>query len=812
MKLSLKWVNEFINIEDYFSKAGELAHLLTRAGFEVEAIQDARSQFHQVVVGHILEKDKHPNADKLSVCRVTTGQNQVHQIVCGAQNHKVGDRVVLALPGAVLPGGFAIKKSSLRGVESGGMLCSFKELGLEGGGEGIAILDDKAPVGKPFAEVWGLDDVIFELKVTPNRADGLSHYGLAREIAALLKRQMKANLPDVLGEKGTRSGTIQVQVQDAQLCPRYMGRYISNVRVQPSPQWLQKRLESVGLKSINNVVDVTNLILMELGQPLHAFDADQIKQGKLMIGRAKPHEAFTALDQKNLKLSDENLTIRDSERPLCLAGVMGGLNSGTTVDTKNVFLEAAFFLPESVRKTSRQHGLDSDSSYRFSRGVDSHLTSYALARATKLIEELSGGKASSDYVDIDSRNREVKRIEISTSLISNRLGYPASLEKLKDYAERLQFKVESEKDETLVLQAPSFRFDMAHPMDFVEEYARLDGYENIPESLPALKSSPTPHDQQFMTLQKLAQFSVSQGFSQSLNFAFCSKVKEKAFLGDTGKLKNTGHAVSEDSVNLLNPLNEELNVMRSSLSLGLSQNIFHNYRHGSEQGRLFEVGSVFCKQGGEMLESQHAAFATWGHSNQLWEAKNAVEPIYQLKALLENWFQAWGLSSLNIRMLSQDQAPSFLHQGQCAVIEFRKQPIGWMGTLHPLLLMENKIRVPVAMMEVNLQGLIQVESSAKKVRTPPKHPAVVRDMALVMPIDLPVGDIMRAIKHKGATQLLDSQILDVFKGEPLESGKKSVAIRLQWQDPAQTLQEEVVNKLQSDLLQDLTHKFPVALR
>ncbi|MFN8847364.1 MAG: phenylalanine--tRNA ligase subunit beta [Bdellovibrionales bacterium] len=812
MRLSLKWVNEFVEISDYLSKASELAALLTRAGFEVEAIHDSRSQFHQVVVGHILEKDKHPNADKLSVCRVTTGQNQVHQIVCGAQNHKAGDRVVLALPGAILPGGLNIKKSSLRGIESGGMLCSFKELGLDGPSEGIAILDEKTPVGQAFAEVWGLDDVIFELKVTPNRADGLSHYGLAREIGALLGRNLKNQLPDILGEKGTSSGPVQVQVGDASLSPRYMGRYISHVRVQPSPQWLQKRLESVGLKSINNVVDVTNLILMELGQPLHAFDADQIKGNKLIIARAQKLEAFTTLDQKSLKLSEDNLTIRDSERPLCLAGVMGGLNSGTTVDTKNVFLEAAYFLPDSVRKTSRTFGLDSDSSYRFSRGVDSSLTSFALARATKLIEELASGKASPNYVDIDNRKTDSKKIEVSEKLISQRLGYPAQLSKMKDYAQRLHFKIESEKADTLVLVPPSFRFDMNHPMDFVEEYARLDGYENIPETLPAQSFSPTAHDAIYLRQQSLAKLAAAAGYSQALNFAFCSQTKESQFVGDYQKLAKLGLGVTGEFVKLLNPLNEELNVMRSTLTWGLIQNILHNYRHGVEAGQLFEMGSVFSKVKGEITETPHAAFAVWGQESRLWKSSQPIPPVYRLKSLLENWLKNWGLTSWNLKQGTEENSLKFLHDGQFAIIEFRNQPIGWIGSLHPLYLMENKVRVPVALMEINLKTLLGAEAGKRKIVTPVKHPVVVRDLALVMPDDLAVGEVIKAIKHKGAALLLDSQILDVFKGEPLELGKKSVSIRLVWQDPTQTLQEEAVNKLQTDLLKELEQKFPVALR
>ena len=813
MKLSLKWVQEFVQVDDYFSKAQELSDLLTKAGFEVEAMHDARSLYHQVVVGHILEKEKHPNADKLSVCRVATGQNQVHQIVCGAQNHKVGDRVVLALPGAVLPGGLTIKKSALRGVESSGMLCSFKELQLDGPSEGIAILDTNAPVGKPFAEFWGLDDVIFELKVTPNRADGLSHLGLAREIAALLERPMKMVLKPITGEKKTKSGEVKVTVKDTQTCPRYMGRTIENVRVQPSPAWLQKRLESVGLKSINNVVDVTNLILMELGQPLHAFDAAQIKSQHLIIDRAQNNEEFTTLDQKKIKLTSDNLTIRDSEGPLCLAGVMGGLNSGTTVDTTTVFLEAAYFVSESVRKTSRQHGLDSDSAYRFSRGIDSELTPLALQRATQLIEELTGGKAVGDYVDIDSRVPKLNKIEVSTELITQRLGYQADFQKMKSFAERLHFKIEKEEGSKLTLIAPSFRHDMTHPMDFVEEYARLDGYEKIPESLPPLDKSPTPHDPLFLANRSLAHLAVASGFSQSLNFAFCSKTQETEFLGNREALKKMNFKISESSIPLLNPLNEELNVMRSSLSLGLWNNVLSNYRYGNEQGRLFETGQTFYQDSSEMKETHRLCMAAWGQSENLWDAKNSTNPVYQLKAFLENLSVKWNLTSLTIKSAGESAlVPSFLHKGQWAVVEFRNQPIGWIGTVHPQILSDKKVRVPVAMLEIELPILMDAKSGVKKITTPSKYPAAMRDVALVLPKDFSAGEILKVIKQKAGPMLADYKIIDIFEGEPLEAGKKSLSIRLIWQDPSQTLLEEAVSKLQSQLVDELTKSLPVALR
>ena len=393
MKISLRWIADYIQLDDYFQKPAELGEILTKAGLEVEDLQNPAVALKNVFVGHILEKDKHPGADKLSLCRVSTGNNLIHQIVCGAQNHKAGDRVIVALPGAILPGNFAIKKSAIRGIESSGMLCSYKEIGLPQVSDGIAILPADAPVGKPYAEYAGLDDVIFELKVTPNRADCLSHYGLARELSALIARPLKVLKPEFKLSSESTEKNIKVEVKDNNLCPRYTGRLIKNVKVAPSPDWLRIKLEQVGLSSINNIVDATNFVMMELGQPLHAFDAGLISKNHLLIDKAVKGEKFTSLDGTVLTLKGDELTIRDADKALCLAGTIGGSNSGVSEKTVNIFLESAYFLPMSVRKTSRQHGVETDSAYRFSRGVDPQGSLLALERATEIILKVAGGEA-----------------------------------------------------------------------------------------------------------------------------------------------------------------------------------------------------------------------------------------------------------------------------------------------------------------------------------------------------------------------------------------------------------------------------------
>ncbi len=812
MKLSLRWIQEFVDIEAYMNKPEELAEILTRAGFEVEAIHDNRKQYAMVVIGHILEKDKHPNADKLSLCRVSTGQNQVHQIICGAQNHKTGDRVIVALPGAVLPGNFAIKKSSIRGVESGGMLCSFKELGLTGESDGIAILSPDAPVGKSFAEFWGLDDVIFELKVTPNRADGLSHFGLAREIAALLKKTVKDIGTELTGTKSNRSGKVKVIVKATDLAPRYMGRLIEGVRIGSSPDWLRRKIESVGLKSINNVVDITNYILIELGQPLHAFDADKIMSGTLVIDRVPEGEKFQTLEGTELTLKNENLGIRDSERTLCLAGVVGGLNSGTNIDSQNIFLEAAYFTPQSVRKTARTYGIETDSSYRFARGVDSSFIDRALARACEMIIKSAGGKVALEYVDIDNRVPLNRKIKVSTQLISERLGYQATLENIREFAERLHLKIESEQDGILTLIPPSFRQDLFSEMDFVEEYARLNGYENIPETLPKFSEAPSEHDPKYVTLKNLSHVFAGLGFSQAINYAFCSHQKEKAFLGNDSSLKALGLTISTDPISLINPLNEELNVMRSSLSFGLLTNMLHNYRYGQEQGLLFESGPCFAKANGEMTESTRVSGIAWGVPQDLWGKQNHESPVFKLKGAIEVWAQKNRLTSLGVKIDSTLGAPDFLHKGQWASVELEGQPIGFIGILHPKVIDENKIRVPVAIFEIEIDRMFKRAPLKIKSYTPSKFPFVERDLAFVMPSDLAVGEVMKTIRHQAGALLIDLKVIDVFEGAPLDKGQKSVALRLVLQDRENTLQEDRVNALQQKLIEDLKSRYSIALR
>lgn len=812
MKISLKWLQDFVELNDYMNKPAELGELLTRAGLEVEEITNRAKDYEHVVVGLILEKDKHPNADKLSLCKVTTGEGVVHQIVCGAQNHKANDRVIVALPGAVLPGNFVIKKAKVRDVESGGMLCSYKELGLATESEGIAILPPDAPLGKPFAEYAGYDDVVFELKVTPNRADCLSHYGLAREIGCLLGRELKPLTSKLVLSGESTKKHIALEVKNSDLCPRYAGRSVRGVRVQASPEWMVKRLEAVGLKSINNVVDVTNYVMMELGQPLHAFDARFIEGAKIVVSTAQAGEKFKTLDGTEVSLKGFELMIRDANRPVAMAGVVGGQNSGVSESTTDLFIEAAYFLPMAVRKASRAHGIETDSAYRFSRGVDPEGTLRALDRAADLIVQLAGGTACGDHHDVYPNPIKKMPVDIAVSTVSERLGYSADEAKFTDYMRRLGCQLQGGGGQYTILP-PTFRFDLEQDMDLVEEYARLNGYENIPESLPAFNESPAFHDKAFLLNTRLSQMLRGQGFSQAFNYAFVGGQSQKKFQGGLEPLREAGFKVSEEEIQILNPLNEEMDTMRNSLATGLFKNLLNNFHQGNPLGRLFEIGQCFYKENGEYKESAHLGMVAWGHASQLWNQQPNHPLVFEVKAALEVLLKNLNISAYTwVTPANRGEIPAFLHRGQFAQLLVEGKKVGFIGSLHPVLLDENKIRVPAAVAELDLDQLYKGQPRPYRFESLSKFPAVERDFALVMAKTVKVGDVIKDIRKQGGGILTQVDVFDVYEGEKMEPGKKSVALRLTFQDKNATLQDSQVVEASNKILESLKKQFALTMR
>ncbi len=799
MKISLKWINELIDIQDYLGKPQALADQLTKAGLEVESIADSGSSLQNVVIGQILEKSKHPNADKLTVCRVALGKGEVTQIVCGAKNHNADDRVIVALPGANLPGGLKISKATLRGVESSGMLCSLRELGLGTEGEGIALLPKDAPVGLSYAQYAGLDDVILELKVTPNRADCLSHFGIARELSALLSRPIKVKpLPAIA--LATDKTAFTVELKNSDLCGRYTGRIVHGVKIGPSPAWLKQRLEVLGMNSINNVVDVTNYVMMEMGQPMHAFDLANLSNAKITIDTAKAGQKFETLKKEIKTLAGFELMISDGKGPVAMAGVIGGIDSGVSDSTTDIFLESANFNQAAVRKASRHHQIETDSAYRFSRGVSQQIPPLALERATELILQVAGGQAVVQVYDEFPQRKEEQWIDIKTETISQRLGYAADGTKFKQYMLSLGFGVKELAANHYSVSKPAFRFDIENEMDLIEEYARLHGYENIPETFVPLAALPSQHDPKYNFDRRISRILQEQGQHRAFNMAFANPKDELKFLGQR-----------TNTVRLRNPLSEDSSELRTSLVHGLFQNALANFRRGNEQGGLFEVDSVFSRSKEDVQETPKLAIVIWGQPKNLWQSKIQIQKVFALKGLLGGVLRKLGLEE-RLALENSGARPAYLHPSQSASIHLDGKPIGHFGTLHPLLADENKLRTDMALLEIDLSVLLQSAISFRRVEPLAQTPIVERDLAFVMKKSQSVGPVMDLLKMIGHEWMLEITVFDVFSGGSLPPEDKSVAFKMWLQNPEKSLEDKQINELLAKMIQQAKDKFAISMR
>jgi phenylalanyl-tRNA synthetase beta chain len=812
MKISLKWLNDHIDIEDYYSKADELAQLLTNAGLEVDAIENPAQAFTHVVTGKIEKLDRHPNADRLTVCQVDVGTGSLQQIVCGAKNHKTGDKVVVTLPGAVLPGNFEIKKSKIRDVESNGMLASEVELGLAKESPGIMILPADAPIGKPFAEYYGLDDVLLEINVTPNRADCLSHLGLAREISCLLDRKLKAQKNTAKSSAAVNTQkTVDLKLNAPELCSRYSGRVVKGVKVGPSPDWLKRRLESIGLKSINNVVDVTNFIQFDLGQPLHAFDIASLKGSKIIVDKATPGEKFKTLDGTDLTLAGDELTIRDGERAVCIAGAIGGINSGVTDKTQDVFVESAHFAMDSVRRSARRHGLQTDSAYRFSRGTDPSGVVDALERAVGLIQQVAGGEIAKDHWDLKAKVPAKKAVAVDAEYVEQRLGYEVKAKDLEKWLKRLGGDVDSAGSGKFKVIPPSFRMDLETPEDFVEEYGRLNGYDHIPDTLPPMNYAPLAQDKNFVFEQRVAELSRNAGMAQTVNYGFIGSKFMAETLGPVDGYKTAGLEMDSQPIRLKNPLSEDLDVMRVSLVPGLLRNLLHNYRHGQGVGRLFEVGYTFKRGPEGYVQEPRLAIVAWGENEGLWLKNDKPQrTLFDIKARLMQIFEKLLIPS--VQWKDWAQPPKLLHPAQSATIFVEGRNIGYLASVHPQWLSGNKIRVPVVVAELDLKALGRGQPRTVKFKPVSKFPSVERDLAFVMPKSARAQDVASEIKKAAGTKLQSIDVFDVFEGGNLPADHLSVAYRMIFQDQEGTLTEEQLTALQAQIVSHVEKKLAIKVR
>ncbi|MEO2068529.1 MAG: phenylalanine--tRNA ligase subunit beta [Desulfurobacteriaceae bacterium] len=780
MRITYNWLKEFIDIDDISPQ--EVADILTDVGIEVDSVRYAADNLEKVVTGKILKVEKHPNADRLKVCQVDIG-NEVLQIVTGADNIFEGAVVPVALHSSKLPIGIRIKRSKLRGIVSNGMMCSEEELGLTDSSSGIMILPNDVEVGKDIKEVLGLDDWIIEYEITTNRPDALSILGIARELKAVLNRPIK--IPKVDFEKGNfeAQDEITLEVLDSEACPRYDGFVVKEIKNTISPLWLQVRLYLTGLRPINAVVDITNYVMYELGQPLHAFDLDKIAGKKVIVRRAKSGEIIKTLDGVERKLTENDLVIADAEKPIAIAGVMGGEDSGTVITTENVFIESAHFEPMTIRKTSKRLGLSTDASYRFERGADIEATEFAAKRALALIQHLCGGKVGKGKVSFYPKPYTPKVIVFNPLKAKKILGVDIPPRKSFEILSNLGFTVKKEQD-YIVVKVPSWRkYDVSREIDLIEEVVRIYGMKNVEGTYPLMHSN-VERNYDYNRISKIKEFLCSLGLNEAINYSFISE-----------KLYNTFGLSIDKLIKISNPLSEEWVYMRNNIFPSLVQNAVLNINRNLNSVFLFETAKVFEEVGKEPL---HLGILLTGKVKEELFKERKVD-FYDLKGIVESL-----LEYLNLE--GEFEATSilpFLHPGQGATILVDGKEVGFLGRLHPDIVEKLNIKQDIFIAEILLDELLEI-SKEKTIRFNkiPKFPPVTRDIAVLVDLKETVAKLEKVIKES-AKYLENIKLFDVYTGEGIPEGKKSVAFSLTFRSPEKTLSDEEINKILNDIIKSL---------
>lgn len=786
MKFSEQWLREWVSPA---VDTEQLAARLTMAGLEVDAIDPVAGVFSGVVVAEIVATETHPDAEKLQVCRVNNGAEEV-QIVCGAANARPGIKIPLATLGAVLPGDFKIKKAKLRGVESFGMLCAEQELGLAEKSDGLMELPADAPLGEDIRRYLNLDDTVIELGLTPNRADCLSVRGIAREAAVLsgLAFEDAAIAPysPAIGEE------LPIRVMAADDCPRYVGRIIRNVDVsKPSPLWLQEKLRRCGLRSIDAVVDVTNFILLELGQPMHAFDLDKIRGG-IVVRQAVSGESLALLDGQTIELREGSLLIADEKQPLALAGIMGGDSSSVTDASQHLFLEAAFFAPDKIAGRARSYGLHTDSSHRFERGVDFDLPQRAIERATALIIEICGGEAGPvSCVEAQMPAREP--IMLREKRIKKLLGMAIASDEVESILRGLGMAV-SAVDEGWSVIAPSWRFDISIEVDLLEELARVYGYNRLPVTPihDSLTIQAAPESRRGMP--QLRQQLVARGYQEAITYSFIDPAMHQAM------------AEGEEGVELLNPISADMSIMRTSLLPGLIKTAMHNAKRQQARIRLFESGLRFVKSDTGLKQVPTlAALLTGRREPESWSESGYLVDFYDLKADLES------LLSVSAGTISFTAAKyAALHPGQTADIYCDGKRIGRIGALHPSLQAKWDFVNPVYLFELDQQPLL--ERKVPVFAELSRYPEVRRDLALIVDRQLAADEVLQVVRKSAGEYLSDLKLFDIYQGKGIDPERKSLALGLTFRHSSRTLNEEEVSQSVDAVVQTLKEAFGASLR
>ena len=791
MRFSEAWLRDYVNPP---LSTSQLVRQLTMAGLEVDSAVPAAGVFSGVVIGEILEASLHPEADHLRICRVAAGLGEPLQIVCGAPNARVGLRAPLALEGAELPGGIRIKSSKLRGVPSFGMLCSAKELGIDEEASGLMELPADAPVGADIRDYLKLDDSLIEVDLTPNRADCLSVEGIAREVALLNGLDMA--IPESRPVAVRIDATLPVSLDAPADCPRYLGRYIKGVsRHAATPLWMQERLRRSGIRSLDAVVDVTNYVLLEMGQPLHAFDAAKL-EGGIRVRHAKAGEKLRLLNDQELDLDDDALVIADERKALALAGVMGGSESAIGASTQDIFLECAFFTPDLIMGKARRYGLNTDSSHRFERGVSFELQDRALARASELIIAIAGGEAG-PVIDAVSQAHLPKRepILLRAARISRVLGLEIEAARVTAILQRLGMNPEPVPEGWRVTP-PAFRFDIAIEADLIEELGRVYGYNHLPRKHPVIPAAMRPVSEMRLELDRVKNLLVDRGYQEAMTYSFVEAGLQKLIEPDIAPLP------------LKNPISAELAVMRTNLWAGLLDAAIKNNNRQQNRVRLFETGLKFIPGSEGLDQRKSIAWLAMGSVNEeQWGERPRPADFYDIKADVEAIVRLTGRSAALDFKAGQHPA---LHPGQTAGIGLGGQPLGWAGMLHPRL--EKQLGFDQRVFLVELNQDILLDREVTPFRSLSKFPQVRRDVALVVGESVPVASLIACVQGQGAGILREVVVFDIYRGQGIETGKKSVAMALFWQDEAETLVDARVDAAVAAVLDSLAQSFDARLR
>lgn len=807
MKISYNWLKQFVEID---WKSEDIAGLLTDLGLEVEGVSTFESvpgSLKGVVVGEVLKCEKHPNADKLQVCSVDIGEAEPLSIVCGAPNVAKGQKVPVATIGTTLYGpegsAWKISKGKIRGEASYGMICAEDELGLGDSHEGILVLETKADNGTPCEELFSIErDEVFEIGLTPNRADAMSHYGVARDLRAGLRQRevyLEVRTPSVSTFNiDDRSLRIEVSIDDHNLAPRYCGISLTNMIVQPSPDWLKNRLRAIGLKPINNVVDATNYVLHELGQPLHAFDADRIFDKKVIVKNAEAGSKFMTLDGIEHTLDAEDLMIFDGEKPMCIAGIFGGINTGVTEDTKSIFLESAYFDPVSIRKTAKRHGLSTDASFRFERGVDINNVEYALVRAAILIRELTGGNISSDIVDLYPHKKENQNVFLRFEKIDALIGHEIPRDTIKSILASLDIQVRSVTETGLGLIIPFYRVDVQREVDVIEEILRVYGYNNVSFS-EKLNASiiPTRALEPHVLEETLGRQLASNGFYEILANSLSNPSYQELVAPE-----------SNNAVTLLNPLSRELSALRTDMLFGGLEAVAHNLNRKQQDLKLFEFGKVYRTENKNYLESPRISLLLTGNSfRDHWTKPDESLGFFYLKGVVQQILERVGFQ----KCLETPVTDSRFTEGLQYTVG--DQIIATIGLVQPEILEAFDISQPVLHADINWNALLEKASKTTfTYREIAKFPEVKRDFALLLDEGVTYQQLYDLSFKAERSLLREIQLFDVYKGDKLPEGKKSYALTFTLLNPKKTLTDKQIDSAMKRLQSSFEKELGAALR